>query len=99
MGILGEPDGVVYDHTLQFVDFYRKTLYGKTTNPDVPPSQREFLFDNDVKRNAFTKELKLQIIFRNTSTRVDRFGTKLQMHGKTSESSDEYNKLILPLLL
>ena len=93
IGILGEHDGVVSDHKMQYVDFYHKTLYGKTTSPAGPPSQRKFLFDNAVKRNAFTKELKSQIISRNTSIKVDHFETKLQMHGKTRESSNEYNKI------
>ena len=93
-GILAEHEGVISDHTLQFVDFDESKLFGRIGQSITPYQQREFHMENSVKRQQFIDELKRIHQHQNIPQRI----TTLQTHLLTNMDHPEelihkYNQL------
>ena len=92
-GILANHEGVISDHTLQFVDFHNKKLFGKNSPTIVPSQQREFLFDNSVKREQFVEDIKRMHTHQSIEKRVTDLNDKFLAEGASTILIEEYNKI------
>ncbi|KAL7547174.1 LOW QUALITY PROTEIN: hypothetical protein ACHAWF_010494 [Thalassiosira exigua] len=56
-GSLALHEGMISDHTLQWVDFCIKKLFNEKINPHVSPFDRQFTLQNPKKKHEFQKKL------------------------------------------
>eukprot|EP00956_Cyclotella_meneghiniana_P017267 scaffold27947_cov44-Cyclotella_meneghiniana.AAC.1 len=83
-GSLGSGDGVsLSDHTLQYVDFDCKKLFGATETVPHATYESEFKLKDVKKKNKFLKELHRIYEHQNISERVDELATALKDRGPT----------------
>lgn len=93
-GSLGSGDGVsLSDHTLQFVDFDCKKLFGVTETVPHATYEREFKLKDVKKKNRFLKELHLMYEHQNFNERVNSLATALMNRGPTPANIQTYQIL------
>lgn len=92
-GILAANDGVISDHTLQFVNFRSNELFGRHAPSIVPFHQREFHYENSMKRSQFIEELHRIHKHQDVVTRVNALQDKFLQQGVSDALVTEYNSL------
>ncbi|KAL3802447.1 hypothetical protein ACHAWO_004749 [Cyclotella atomus] len=93
-GSMGSDEGVSYsDHTLQYVDFDQRKLFGAETTAPYATYEREFKLKDTKKRLKFIAELSQIYEHQRIPERVEELAESLRLRGPTTHIVKQYQDL------
>ena len=92
-GIRSLHEGIISDHVMLFTDIDINHIIGSQIPQIVPPTAREFSYDNTKMRLQFMTELHKIHTHQNIPTRIKEICAQLQHAGPTKTIVKRYNKI------